>query len=43
MENTGKQAEFVEKRSGIADRRITVAPMMDYVQGRDIRMPNQRL
>jgi tRNA-dihydrouridine synthase A len=30
MENTGKQAEFVEKRSGIADRRIAVAPMMDW-------------
>ena len=30
MENTGKQAEFVVKRSGIADRRIAVAPMMDW-------------
>src|SRR5678816_4369368 len=30
MENSGKQAEFVEKRSGIADRRIAVAPMMDW-------------
>ena len=30
MENAEKQAEFVEKRSGIADRRIAVAPMMDW-------------
>jgi hypothetical protein len=43
MENSGKQAEFVEKRSGIVDRRIAVAPMMDDVERRDIHFQNQRL
>jgi len=30
MEDAGKKSELVEKRSGIADRRIAVAPMMDW-------------
>ena len=30
MQNSGKNGQFVEKRSGIADRRIAVAPMMDW-------------
>jgi tRNA-dihydrouridine synthase A len=30
MEKPIKQADFVEKRSGLADRRIAVAPMMDW-------------
>ena len=30
MENTGKQAVFVETRSEIVDRRVSVAPMMDW-------------
>jgi tRNA-dihydrouridine synthase A len=30
VEKTGKQAVFVGKRSGIVDRRIAVAPMMDW-------------
>jgi len=42
MENTGKQAEFVEKRSGIADRRIAVAPMMDWTDsGKTRRYVNE--
>jgi tRNA-dihydrouridine synthase A len=30
MEKPAKQADFVEKRSGSVDRRIAVAPMMDW-------------
>jgi hypothetical protein len=30
MENTAKQPVCVEKRSGVADRRIAVAPMMNW-------------
>jgi len=30
MQNSGKNGEFVERRGGVADRRIAVAPMMDW-------------
>jgi hypothetical protein len=36
MEDAGKQAEFVEKRSGIVDRRIAVAPMVDWTEDRKL-------